>query len=208
MTRSRRSSHTTQRTPAAAAYTRHLTPAAERLLAAAGELFYAHGITSVGVDRIADTAGTTKKTLYDRFGSKDGLITAYLQRRFDLWKAYCLAHLDEKAPDAGVPRVLAVFDALEAWMVDNDRGCGFINAFAELAGTGHTGLDVIRDEKTWMRGLYVELLAAAGIDDPDGLGLELALLHEGAIVQLTAGDVPTAMTAARSLAARLITTRP
>lgn len=182
-----------------------LTPAAERLLAAAGELFYDHGITAVGVDRIADAAGTTKKTLYDRFGSKEGLITAYLQRRCDRWQDHCLSYLDRVAPNPGVDRVLAVFDALEAWMVKNTRGCGFINAFAELAGTGHSGLDVIRAEKAWLLELYVTLIRDAGVADPNTRGLELALLHEGAIVQLTAGDVPGAMAAARGLAERLIT---
>lgn len=184
---------------------RPLTPAAERLLTAAGELFYAYGITSVGVDRIADTAGTTKKTLYDRFGSKDGLITAYLQRRCDRWKQHCTEYLDRVAPEPGTERVLAVYDALEAWMVDNDRGCGFINAFAELAGTGHAGLAIIREEKAWMRELYIDLLTEAGVAGPQDRGLELALLHEGAIVQLTAGDEPAAMPAARRLAERLIT---
>lgn len=185
---------------------RPLTPAAERLLAAAGELFYDHGITAVGVDRIADAAGTTKKTLYDRFGSKEGLITAYLQRRCDRWKDYCQSYLDRVEPDPGVDRVLTVFDALEAWMLTNTRGCGFINAFAELAGTGHSGLDVIRAEKAWLLELYIGLLRDAEVANPEARGLELALLHEGAIVQLTAGEVPTAMAAARSLAERLITT--
>ena len=40
-----------------------LTPAAERLLTAASELFYAHGIRAVGVDALAEAAGTTKKNL-------------------------------------------------------------------------------------------------------------------------------------------------
>ncbi|MBE7186900.1 DEAD/DEAH box helicase, partial [Jatrophihabitans endophyticus] len=39
-------------------------------MAVAEPLFYEHGIRAVGVDTIAEAAGTTKKTLYDRFGSK------------------------------------------------------------------------------------------------------------------------------------------
>ena len=53
--------------------------ARERLLAAASELFYAEGIHTVGVDRIVERAGVAKATLYTLFGSKDGLIRAYLQ---------------------------------------------------------------------------------------------------------------------------------
>src|SRR5690606_17875284 len=43
------------------------TPKARAVLAAANELFYAHGIQAIGVDAIAERAGVTKKTLYDRF---------------------------------------------------------------------------------------------------------------------------------------------
>lgn len=47
-----------------------MTPGARRALAAASRLFYERGIHAVGVDLIAAEAGVTKKTLYDRFGSR------------------------------------------------------------------------------------------------------------------------------------------
>jgi AcrR family transcriptional regulator len=56
-----------------------LTPAARRILDAAAGLFYAQGIHAVGVEAIAAAAHVTKKTLYDRFGSKEALIAAYLE---------------------------------------------------------------------------------------------------------------------------------
>src|SRR6202451_4280809 len=52
-----------------------------RLLAAASELFYAEGVQSVGIDRVIARAGVAKATLYSAFGSKDGLVRAYLQAR-------------------------------------------------------------------------------------------------------------------------------
>ena len=58
-----------------------LTPAAARVLEVASRLFYERGIHAVGVDAIAEAAGVTKKTIYDRFRSKDNLIAAYLERR-------------------------------------------------------------------------------------------------------------------------------
>ncbi len=58
-----------------------MTPAAHRILDAASELYYDRGINSVGMDLVAEQAGTTKKTIYDRFGSKDGLVVAYLEAR-------------------------------------------------------------------------------------------------------------------------------
>src|SRR5215813_4168071 len=42
-----------------------------RLLAAADEVFYAHGIRNSSVDDVAQRAGLTKRTLYYHFPSKD-----------------------------------------------------------------------------------------------------------------------------------------
>ena len=51
-------------------------PPRERILAIAAELFYRHGIRAVGVDSIAERAGTNKMTLYRHFASKDELVAA------------------------------------------------------------------------------------------------------------------------------------
>ena len=47
-----------------------------RIAALAAECFHQHGITATGVDELSRVAGISKRTLYQRFGSKDGLITA------------------------------------------------------------------------------------------------------------------------------------
>src|SRR5258706_14111650 len=57
--------------------------ARERLLAAAEELFYGEGINTVGIDRVIEHAGVAKASLYDCFGSKEGLIQAYLTVRHE-----------------------------------------------------------------------------------------------------------------------------
>ncbi|SNS46483.1 TetR/AcrR family transcriptional regulator [Rhodococcoides kyotonense] len=182
--------------------TKALTPAGERILTVASALFYERGIRAVGVDLIADEAGTTKKTLYDRFGSKDGLVMRYLERRYETWCAFVLDFLDAYEP--GPTRVLGVYDALEAWMRDNHRGCGFVNAFAEYGGTDHPSLEVIRSEKDWTRALFVRLATEAGMASPDDLGLRLSLLHEGAVVMSTAGQRDDAIEVARDVASRLV----
>src|SRR5262245_65928835 len=88
------------------------TPTAERILRVASELFYARGIRAVGVDTIAEAAGTTKKTLYDRFGSKDRLVAAYMEGRDARWRGFLQDHL-ERAESDHEGRLLAVFDATE-----------------------------------------------------------------------------------------------
>src|SRR5689334_25195745 len=55
-------------------------PPRARILAAAGELFYRHGIRAVGVESIAEAAGTNKMTLYRHFDSKDELVAEYLRQ--------------------------------------------------------------------------------------------------------------------------------
>src|SRR4029079_596547 len=55
-------------------------PPRERILAAAGELFYRNGIRAVGVDAIAEAAETNKMTLYRHFASKDELVAEYLRQ--------------------------------------------------------------------------------------------------------------------------------
>jgi AcrR family transcriptional regulator len=180
-----------------------MTPVGERLAETAGRLFYARGIRAVGVELIAEEAGTTKKTLYDRFGSKDALVALYLRRRAQRWQTVALDRLD-RHPEPGKDRVLLVFDALDDWLSEQWRGCAFVNAYAEIGGTDHPGLPVVRSEKAWMRQLFVALVEEAGYDDPVGLGGQLHLLYEGAVVLLTAGDEPGALVHARQAAARLL----
>src|SRR5215475_6311414 len=51
----------------------------DRIISTARDLFRTHGIRGVGVDAIAEVAGTNKMTLYRHFGSKDDLIIACLR---------------------------------------------------------------------------------------------------------------------------------
>ena len=172
-----------------------MTPAAHRILDAASELYYDRGINAVGLDLVAERAGTTKKTIYDRFGSKDGLVVAYLEARADRWRAHVERHL------AAVPaadRVVAVLDALETWLAAGTRGCGFVNAYAELSTQSAAATAVVRREKEWVRRLYARLLAEAGVAEPHALGRRLALVHEGAVVALTAGGSAEAVDDARA----------
>ncbi|KAB2342224.1 TetR family transcriptional regulator [Actinomadura rudentiformis] len=52
-----------------------------KVLAAAAELFAAHGVESVSMDAVAAAAGVGKGTLFRRFGDKAGLAVALLDER-------------------------------------------------------------------------------------------------------------------------------
>jgi AcrR family transcriptional regulator len=196
-----------------------LTPGARKILDAASTLFYERGITAVGVDLIAKEAGTTKKTLYDRFGGKDTLIAAYLVERDRRWRTWLTSWVDAHAPGDEAngqrpgqqsgqqprQRILATFDALAEWTRQhNPRGCGFVNAAAELPDPAHPGRQVINDQKRWLRGYLHGLSAAAGAEDPDRLADELALLHEGAVVLRGLSVVDDPVRTARALAGQAL----
>src|SRR5687768_15962787 len=134
------------------------TPAGERILATASALFYERGIRAVGVDLIADAAGTTKKTLYDRFGSKDELVAAQLSRRAGRCVACLACRLECEAAAPGPRRVLAVLDALEERLRGQDRLCAFGNTHSEIRGTDHPVNAVIREDTRYMLALFVRLV--------------------------------------------------
>ncbi len=181
-----------------------LTPGARRILEVASELFYWRGIHAVGVDTIAAESGVTKRTLYDRFGSKDALVTAYLAARDRRWREQVLACVDAAGQDP-MARVMAPFDVLAEWLAPGTRGCGFVNAFAELPDPDHPGRRLVVADKTWLRDLFRSLLVDAGVSDPETLAGQLLSLHEGAVVSYSIVGDPTAAATARSAADVLLT---
>ncbi|WP_091228244.1 TetR/AcrR family transcriptional regulator [Microbacterium sp. 3J1] len=183
-----------------------LTPAARRVLDAASSLFYERGIHAVGVDTIAEFAGVTKKTLYDRFGSKEALVVAYLQHRDARWRAHLGEHL-AAVPDAGADRILAVFDAAISWSDENSpKGCSAINARAEIGDPrdGRLVLPEVQRQKVWLLDLFAELCSDAGARDPLSIAQAMMLLYEGAIVTVGMATFPNPFVTARGCAASLL----
>ncbi len=173
-----------------------------RLLDAAERLFYAHGVQSVGVDAVVSEAGVATKTLYVHFGSKDGLVEAYLRRRDQRWNDWLRAAVE--AADHGPARVFAVFDALGEWFAaPGFNGCAFINVAGELTDS-RAARAVARDHKRTLRALLAGVAAQAGVADPAVLAERLMLLVEGAIVTAhVEGDLDAARRA-RSAASALL----
>src|SRR5215467_11415877 len=95
-------------------------PSRQRILATAAELFYRHGIRAVGVEAIAEAAGTNKMTLYRHFVSKDELVAEYLRSLAAgaalFWDELAAAHPgDPRAQLTGWLR------AMEAHVIDTDQ---------------------------------------------------------------------------------------
>jgi len=169
-------------------------PPRDRILSVARDLFYERGVRAVGVDEIAEAAGTNKMTLYRHFASKDLLVAECLRqfaRQADAeWDRLATTH-------AGNPR--AELTAWLAAMTDHivaagGRGCALANAAVELAEKDHPARKVIEEVKRAQRNRLVALCEAAALTEPEFLADELFLLLEGARVsaQSVGADGPAA----------------
>src|SRR3954453_5477890 len=133
--------------------------AKSRLLAAAADCFYNHGVNGTGIDTITAAAGVAKMSLYNNFGSKDQLVLAYLQARHEEWLTLYRRRV-ETATD-GRQGVAAVFDAYidhaEMGYQHGFRGCGLLNAAAELPA-GSPGRHAVRRHKEQVESILAEHL--------------------------------------------------
>jgi AcrR family transcriptional regulator len=179
-----------------------LSSARERLLAAADELFYDEGIHVVGIDRIIEKAGVAKATLYSTFGNKEGLILAYLQARLERRQSRINAAIAEATTPRD--RVLAVFDALSAYINDpRFHGCADINASAE-SEPGSAVEAAVEVSRRWRRSLFTDLVRDAGAKEPELLGRQLEMLYDGAMVSARIDASATAAAVAKQTATTLL----
>jgi AcrR family transcriptional regulator len=176
----------------------------ERLLEAAGELFYAEGVQSVGIDRVIERAGVAKASLYSTFGSKEELVRAYLDERQARILGRLYAAVDAADPADPVARILAVFDA-QAELFDRPdyHGCAFAAAAAEAPRDGRIN-DAARAYRREIRELFTDLAAAAGAPDPPLLGSQLHLLYDGGSAAANLDRDATIAGPVRAAAASLI----
>ena len=163
--------------PRAAADTR------EHVLRVARDLFYWEGIRATGVDRVATEAGVAPTTLYRLFGSKDGLVAAYVEREAQGFREWFEAALGAGGADPRA-RILAVFDALaEQVRPENCRGCPFLMALAEFPDPAHPAHRAAVTMKTWVRDRLGQLTAALASGGrttrPERLADQLSLVMEG-----------------------------
>lgn len=186
-------------------------PARERLVDAAEALFYGGGIAATGVDAVLRRAQASPPTLYAHFGSKEGLVAAYLERRHHRWRQTwddVLAGTTD--PDE---RVLSVFDALALFRrsTGSSGGCAFLAAAAELppagpGGSTHAARRWIDADTVLLRQRLGGLAGATGVRDPDGLAAELLMIYDGALAGY-ARHSPEPLATAKQLARATLSRR-
>ncbi len=174
--------------------------ARERILSAARSLFYREGIHATGVERIAEEAHASKRTMYQHFPSKTQLVEEYLRRIHDTG-----GMLNEKALDrvGASPRnrLLAIFDSPPT---NRFRGCPFHNAAVEAADHMPGVHEVVHEHKLQFITRLTEVAAEADAKDPYQLGHHMAVLFEGATALATSLNDTAPLLHARSAAEILI----
>ena len=158
------------------------TDVKERILQTASELFYRMGVRAVGVDLVVKQADVAKTSLYRHFGTKDDLIAAFLEREdadfWGTWDEVAKRHRDD-------PK--AELDAHLDWIGErvgrpNYRGCPQINVAAEFPDTDHPARRVAIAHKREMRQRLRGIAERLGVERPDDLAGQLAVLINGAFV--------------------------
>lgn len=180
-------------------------PARERILDAANRLFYAEGIRAVSVDAIAEAAGTTKRTIYYHFKSKDLLIEAYLTSRdqpnialYNKWYT--------QTEGSVAAKVEAIFqNVAKAARHPKWKGCGFLRTAAELANMpGHPAMKVGAAHKKRFEALLSEKFKDAGISAHVSLARHIVLLMDGAFSSILVHREPQYIEAAGEAAKSLV----
>jgi AcrR family transcriptional regulator len=158
-------------------------PARQRLLAAAGELFYESGIAATGVDAVLARARVSPATMYAHFAGKDALVAAYLEQRYERWRRVWDDVLAERTDP--VDRLLSLFDAVERYREreGNRRGCGFLAAATELPAD-HPGQPWLQADSRLLTERLHDLAVAAGVADADEATTVLLLCYDGALARL------------------------
>jgi AcrR family transcriptional regulator len=151
----------------------------DRLLETAGALFQRYGFQAVGIDRILAESGVAKMTLYRYFASKDEMIAAYLERADAQFWSWANAAM-EKAPTPKA-KLIAFFEAVGDLASSPEcLGCVFQGAAMAFPEIEHPGHQIAVRHKLAVRERLTVLATDAKLTQPEALGVQLALLVDGA----------------------------
>lgn len=161
-----------------------------QLITDASRVFETGGFRGTGVDALLAASGTSTRTLYKHFGSRDNLVAAVLQAR----DAEFMDRI-QTLPKGGHP-VGHLFDVLEVWLGDHARhGCMLIRAQGEYAEANPAIAVLATERKAAFRALVgVRVEAALGRPD-ERLRDQVWLLFEGAVAAAGTADLAIVSTA-------------
>jgi AcrR family transcriptional regulator len=175
----------------------------ERLLQAAGELFYREGVHTVGIDRILEYAGVAKASLYSTFGSKDELVRAYLEESSE----WLRARVETSIARFNTPheRILAVFDEFADRVAGEVYfGCPFIRSCSEETSTSNAAREVSSMFRAWRQRLFAELARELDASNADEMGKQFSMIYDGIAVAVWMECDSSAALTARKIVENLL----
>jgi AcrR family transcriptional regulator len=177
---------------------------ATRLILTATRLFNENSIHATGIDRIIAEANVARRTLYNQFGSKEGLIRAVMQRESNAWFEWLDSELMPSAMNHPRQRITRFFALLGEWFSRSDfKGCSFINAVGE-----HPLDNCVRPIAKAHRQANFEyiraLLAGSKVSNLDEIADQIAILADGATVTAMVTGNPKMADTAASAALALV----
>lgn len=153
----------------------------ERIVGTARDLFHKQGYRGVGVDAIAEAAGTNKMTLYRHFDSKDDLIVECLRAAVAEARSFWLK-IEANHPNDRSAQLKEWVEVAAEIIASDCRGCDLTNAAVELADADHPAHRVVEDFKAEHRNWLAIVCQGAGIARSELLADILTTLLEGARV--------------------------
>ena len=155
-------------------------PPRQRILAAADDLFRRVGIRGVGVEAIAEAAGTNKMTLYRHFESKDELIAEWVRGLIAEKDAAWDEIISQHPGDPTAQLVYWSRRTAKQFAQMEDRGSAILNALAELPESDHPARRIIDEHRQREHQRITQLCREAGFPEPELAADQFYFLLEGA----------------------------
>jgi AcrR family transcriptional regulator len=171
------------------------SPARQRILEAAYELFSRRGVRGVGIEEVIENASVAKATLYRHFRTKDELVLAFLAQREQAWTLGFVELEARRRGTTAEERLLAIFDVFDEWFRRDDfEACSFINVLLEMGSqhvVGRASIDYLENIRSVVGGLAEE----AELRDPASFARSWHILMKGSIISAAEGDLDAAQRA-------------
>lgn len=153
------------------------------------EVFYKQGFHDSGVELLAKQAGTTKRTLYAHFGSKEGLIDEVLRYRHDMFMTQLRECFDKFEVKEAADVAVCYLAFLKNWTSSAGfYGCMFINACAEYSDAQSSPYQIAKKHKTEVRQWLLNKFEQVGAERAEQKSDALFVVGEGIIVAAQTGQ--------------------
>ncbi|SFV28674.1 DNA-binding transcriptional regulator, AcrR family [Devosia crocina] len=163
------------------------------IIAGAERIFENQGFRGIGVDGILAPSGTSTRTLYKHFGSREGLVLAVVAERHRSF----MERLRDW-PEAHDP-IGSLFDVLESWLSEHGaRGCMLLRAHSEYAGSHPDIASLVRQQKREFADEIARRVETALGQPNNEIALSIWLLFEGATAAASVTDKPVVQSAKRA----------